>query len=127
MMCMSPLPSITFCGGGPRLGWASAADWWCPPGADVVVTKAVFLLQGSQVAFAGVRGAGAVGWVDVAVPLADPGHGLSEAGEQGRYPFGSPPVRVGALLDKGDQDERLLQLIPPGPAEKQRAVIVRAG
>jgi hypothetical protein len=65
--------------------------------------------------------------VYVVVPLADPGHDLGEAGDEGGEAVGGPAVGGGALGDEGDERVGLLAVVPAGPAEQEGVVSVGAG
>ena len=72
------------------------------------------------------RAAAAVGGVGVAVPLLHPRQHLGQAGDQRHQPLVGPALLL-ARLDQRRQGERLLGVVPAGPAEQRRRVGLAAG
>src|SRR5271165_3758865 len=115
--------------GGSGAGATAATAGWCGrgPGAEGFLGEGVLLALGSQVGVVGVGGALAEAGVYVCVPLADPGHYLGQACQEGLEAVNVPAVGGGTFLDERGQGVGLFAVVPAGPAEQQGVIAVGAG
>ena len=59
--------------------------------------------------------------INLGVPLVNPRQKLIEARQEGRESFGVPAFSFAGVV-VGDEGSRLLEVVPPGPADDQAGV-----